>query len=65
MEWEPRQLCLFLTWLQALGTEWHQVIFILMPALPRCDTALEAPQMDTVSSGGPWQVLPSPASALL
>lgn len=23
MEWEPRQLCLFLTWLQALGTEWH------------------------------------------
>lgn len=43
MERKPRQLCLFLTWLQALGTEWHQVIFILMRPLPRCDTALDAP----------------------
>lgn len=42
-------LCLLLTWLQAPGTEWYQVIFILMQPLPRCDTALGTPQMGTVS----------------
>lgn len=64
MEWQPRQLCLLLAWLQALGTEWLQVIFILMQALPRCDTALDTPQMGTVSPGWPRRVLPSPASGL-
>lgn len=65
MEWQPRQLCLFLTWLQALGTEWHRVIFVLMQPLPRCDAALDAPQMGTVSPGWPRRVLPSLSCATL